>query len=199
MTTSSISKRQLTRLQTLWGLYYRDKVVPFLAADLGMPRIEHSRMMRLTWAAQKLGLEELSSYKDLSRDQAAALIEKLQAELPKELVTRRRRPSREQARRYATEGRRGSASKLTGPPDAASLELLRTLRDKTDLAGDARFEAWLRSRTSPTRGRARLETQADVNRVIWALKGMLRRRERAERVPPAGSQPENGMPAEVNA
>jgi hypothetical protein len=191
-TSNSISSRQLTRLQTLWSKFYVAKVVPFLAADLGMPKIEHSRMMRLTWAAQRLGLEQLASYKDLDRDQAAKLIELLQAELPKEMVTRRR-PSREQAQRYAKEGRRGDTSKLTGPPDATSLALLGTLRAKTELAADQRFEAWLRSRTSPTRGRARLETQADVNRVIWALKGMLRRDEKRN----SKTETRNSQPAEV--
>jgi len=173
MPTSSKAKK-VTRLQTLWGHFFTHRILPFEKA--AKPSAEYRRQLRLGWVAGKLGLEELASFNDLNWEQLDKAIDALQKELPADLV-KRKRPSREQAKRYGVEGRRSNGKGLTGPADGPSLELLGLLRQKAGLTDQARFEALLRSRSSPTRGRTRLMTQADVNRVIWMLKGMLRRAE----------------------
>jgi hypothetical protein len=179
MVESPISSNQLKRLQTLYSKAVSRQPSVFSA----------DRAARLAWANSLLEARgaKLETFRQLSKKEAERLIAALQKILPREDVTRRR-PDRATAQRYATEGRRSSLaaqrSPLSGPPDAATLELLQTLKlrcfELGVLSGEQAFQAWLRSRNSPTRGSTWLGSQASCNRVIWALKGLLRRAERAE-------------------
>jgi len=170
-----ITGRQLRRLQTLWRL---------LSSFHGFDG--QDRAVRLAWVGQAAG-RQVASSKDLTRTEAAKVIDRMQECVPAHLVRKgKARPGRELARRMGTEGRRsrpdasgfGSDSKLTGPPDARSLELLAELRHATGFDDEDKLRAWLRSRNSPTRGSTTLSTLAKVNAVIWGLKRMIRRQKK---------------------
>jgi len=161
-----ITGRQLKRLQTLWRL---------LSSFQGFDG--QDRAVRLAWVGQAAG-RQVASSKALTRTEAAKVIDRIQACIPAHLILPgkpRRRPGRQMARRMGTEGRRGAASKLAGPPDGESLALLARLRQATGFEGEQKFTDWLRSRSSPTRGATTLNTLAKVNAVVWALKGIARR------------------------
>ncbi len=185
MPDALITPRQLRRLQTLWGL---------LAAKEGLD--PKSREPRLAWCGAALG-HYVESFKLLTAADARALIDKMQACLPPELIQRRRR-SRERARAAGTEGRRlapGRSSRAPASlPDAQTLDLVRRERDALGWSQE-RLEAFLRSRTSPTRGRAPV-TLADWNRVLWALRGIHRRQAKATLTAPKDSGPAPTQSAE---
>jgi hypothetical protein len=189
MSQVRISKGQLRRLLTLWGL---------LAAKQGFD--SKNRDLRLVWAGGILE-RQIASYKDITREEAKTVIDRIQECLPPEVV-RRRRPDRRQARAYGTAGRKSvhrrtgkigltvqrfsgllanePVGQSTNQPtvdmvDPPTLELLATLKAK--LGWDqARFEAFLRSPSSPIPGRDQIDTMGQANAVIWALKALLRKR-----------------------
>ncbi|HWQ03456.1 MAG TPA: hypothetical protein VNL38_03160, partial [Candidatus Nitrosotenuis sp.] len=148
------------------------------------------RAARLQWTTNTLKLKSgaLDSWKSLTRRQTTRLIRVLLEALPEADRARyaKKRPDRATAQRYGREGRRSAAGgpPLTGPPDAATLQLLEGLKHRAFelcvLHGEEGFSAWLRSRSSPTRGSAWLGSQARCNQVIWALKKMIRGAERKE-------------------
>ncbi len=90
----------------------------------------------------------------------------------------KRRPSRETARAYGTAGRKSAQkSAEVRMADAGTLQLLANLCTALGW-GRERLDTFLRSPKSPVRSGA-IRTLAEANRVIWVLKGMLRRREAA--------------------
>jgi len=163
MVDNAISKGQLRRIQTLWGILYR-------RTGNGGP--EQSKAARLAWIGLKIG-RRISSCKDLSKAEAAEAIRAIQKCLPGELV--RGGPDRDQAKALGNAGRKGAESKQIALPDANTMQLLQTLLTALGWAR-ARLDLFLHSPKSPVRGAIR--TLADANKVIWALKGILRRRER---------------------
>jgi len=168
--------KKLQRLQTLWGLYWKHRILPFVTG--GLPSKEYQRNLRLGWVARRLGLEELASFKDLTPEQLDQAIDAIQAELPADLVKRRRRRSREEARSMGRAGRRGYEEKVVRPASADDLARIRELLAQLGWSQE-RFEGFLRSRSGPLGGRMQIRTQADSNKVKWALKGILKQ-ERAE-------------------
>lgn len=167
-----ISPAQLTRLQTSWHQYARRTV---LAGD--------ERSERLSWAASVIG-RSVDSFKDLTMVEGKKLIKAINGALgiPE---TRRRRISNDQGAHAAgTEGRRGSESTSV---TLVSAEDLGDIYDMVSRLGwdENRFNAWLRSQSSPLAkklGGARvapsdptIRTLYQANRVRWALKGMLKR------------------------
>ena len=170
MAERPISRRQLVRIQTLWALLCRQQ-------GLGKP--SGTRGARLAWLGGTLG-RQVASTKELTLAEATASIDALQKCLPPELLRRRARPGARRAMAMGRAGRRdfsrdaGRGSRVIELPGPAELELLATLRAELGL-DDARFAAFLRSRKGPLGGRERIETLADANRIIWALKGILRR------------------------
>jgi hypothetical protein len=70
-------------------------------------------------------------------------------------------------------GRRGHEQEEIRLVDAATLALLDRLLGRLGWTRE-RLDAFLRSRKSPVRSGA-IRTLAEANRVIWALKRMLRR------------------------
>jgi len=170
MTASLISGKQMKRLQTLWGLFCRQS-----------KRDARDREARLEWVADVLG-RKISSFQELSADEAKTAIEAIQQLLPPELLIRKR-PSRRVAQAYGTAGRRGHDDTEVRLVDAPTLELLDRLLRQLGWTRE-RLDAFLRSSKSPVRSGA-IRTLAEANKVIFAFKGMLRRRKTS--APDAGA------------
>ena len=161
-----ISAAQLTRLQTLYS--------KFAAGDLGVD--VHSREARLAWAARNLG-RTIESFRDLTRAEAQSLISVLQVSLGIPETRPARRPrSRAAARAAGIEGRRGAELEPSTIATAADLALVDRELQKLGWTQE-RFQAWLRSPSSPLRRQAnpQIRTLGDVNKVLWPLKKMARR------------------------
>jgi hypothetical protein len=165
MSQPRISSAQLTRLQVLWNQYANREMM------------QNSRAVRLCWASAQVN-RILSSFNDLTLSEASDLINLLQADLGIKESSPAIRPrryrsrisNRDQAQAAGTEGRRGSRDKFTiaTAEDIAIIDAQLSAMDWTR----ARLDAFLRSPSSPLRGRSNpeLRTIADVNRVFWALK-----------------------------
>jgi hypothetical protein len=166
---ANLTPAQLQTLQTLYGLYSNRS----LDASSGDPRAA-----RLEWASQNVG-RPIGSFKELLADEAARLIDVLKQALGQEVkhtpwMPWRRPRSREAAMAAGRHGRKSvvvTVPVLASPADFQKIEQLR------EFAGMSReqFEFFLRGPKSPTHGGA-IRTLADANKVIWALKGMARRR-----------------------
>ncbi len=160
-----ISQSQLRCLLTLFAAYAQHSL------DLNCG----GRDQRLAWASKVVG-RPLSSFLDLGRAEAGALIDDLKRSLGQEVRPAWRRPRDRQAALAAgTHGRRGddrSVQVMAGPEELQELD---QLRERLGWTREA-FEKWLVSPTSPVGGRTQLRTLADCNRVRWALKAMVRRR-----------------------
>ena len=170
-----LSAAQLKRLQTLWGLYWKK-------ITAGQPRLEGdagaSREARIGWLCGVAG-RAIASAKDLTSEEARHAIDHLQkSPLLEGLVTKRRRPDRAAAHAAGTAGRRNNAGgkEIILPAAEHWAKLDAVLRS---LGWDqARLAAFLRAPSSPLRGRAKIYTLADLNRVLWALEGIERRAKR---------------------
>jgi hypothetical protein len=160
MTASPITARQMTRLQTLWGLFCRQ--ADFDAKD---------REARLQWVADAIA-RPVTSFRELSASEANTAIDAIQKLLPPELL-KRKRPSRRLAKDYGTAGRRGHEQEETRLVDAATLALLDRLLGRIGWTRE-RLDAFLHSAKSPVRSGV-IRTLAEANRVVWALKRMARR------------------------
>ena len=161
-----ITKAQLVRLQTLYSQLARH--------ELG---VNLDRQSRLDWATERLG-KLVTSFRDLSADDAGFLIDSIQSHLGVK-VPIKKRLGRDQARRAGLDGRSdgaefAAAPQLVGPEDLARIEdLLRQLGwDRTRLKG------FLESSRSPLARRAdkAIRTTADANKVWWALKRIARQK-----------------------
>ncbi len=160
MTEGPITGKQLKRLQTLWGIFCRQA-----------NRDAKDREARLQWAAGAIG-RAVVSFRELSLGEANIVIDAIQNLLPQELL-KRKRPSRRLAQAYGTAGRRGQEQKEVQLVDAPTMELLYRLLGQLGWTRE-RLDAFLHSSKSPVRSGV-IRTMAEANRVIWALKRMLRR------------------------
>lgn len=165
MSKSYISKAQLVKLQTLWGQR--------ATAEGGCATQAEARERRLAWASELMG-RELRSFNELTRKEAAKAIDQLAGGSPASTQA-------DQAR--GTEGRKAKAAPMnrgaTRSVTMAGAEDLARIQDALSRLGwdQARFEAWLRSPTSPLGRRAnpQIRTVGEANRVWWALKRLLKR------------------------
>jgi hypothetical protein len=179
MNNKALSRDQLKRLQVLWAQYARREL------------IKNSREERLSWANEQLRhaksgrLNGIQSFNDLSRSEASDLINLLQSQMgvAETSPAKSRRPlrssirNRDQAKAAGTEGRRGSRSKLT-IADAEDLAMIDSQLTAMQWTRE-RLDALLASPSSPLGSKRSsnpvLRTVGDVNRVLWALKGIARR------------------------
>jgi hypothetical protein len=161
MSEPAITRRQLKRLQTLWGL---------LCRHVGMPA--DNRPARLAWVGGKVG-REIASFNDLTRKEAERAVDELQKHLPAEMLTRRRRPGGKFAHELGVAGRKSYKSKVDAMPDARAWERLNSALAALGWSRE-RLDAFLESHSSPTRG-AQIRTLAQLNAVHWALKRILKR------------------------
>lgn len=163
----NISAPALRRLQVLYSQYERH--------SLDAPG--KSREDRLRWAAERVG-HPVASFRDLSADEGRALIDTLQGLLNVKAPSRtpRRRMARKAAEKAGTEGRRDQKHNETTL--ASADDLARIQQELTRLEWDQfRLDRFLLSSRSPLKGRTRINTLGDANKVYWALKHIPARKE----------------------
>jgi hypothetical protein len=201
VTIASINGKQMKRLQTLWGLFCRHRMATALAENSKdcssrMSWVDaKDREARLGWVAGTIG-RQIGSCSELTAAEAKTAIDAIQKHLPAELLTKRR-PSRETARAYGTAGRKGLGDKEVRMADAGTLQLLAKLMTALGWTRE-RLDAFLRSRKSPVKS-GTIRTLAEANRVIWILKGMLRREKSAQAGMPVPQGPDaNNLSAPVS-
>jgi len=160
-----ISAAQLKALQAVWGALCR---VQKLGAAGTL------RDARLAYVGAIVG-RQIGSFKELTRAEANTAIERMNACLPEaDRIKRKRRPDREQARRYGTAGRRSQkGSKEIELVDEQTWQILHGLMGEL-VWGRERLDAFVRSKHGP----GRIDTLAQANRVIWSMRNMLRRKRR---------------------
>lgn len=159
--SSEITKPQLRRLQVLYGQYAHHSL------DAAT-----TREGRIAWASSQVR-RTLTSFSDLSIDEAKKLIDGLQTVLGVALPSKtpRRRMSRRDAQKAGTEGRHDQAHQETTL--AGDKDIRRIQRELDRLGWDqARLEAFLRSPRGPNARSTAIRTLAEANRVYWALKHM---------------------------
>lgn len=146
-----------------------------------------ARDHRLAWASEIIG-RDLDSFSALTSGEAAALIDALKRALGQAVCPprSRRRPDREEAHAYGTAGRRNASTNEIRLVDAATLALIDDLVKQLGWTQE-RLQGFLRSRVSPVRSGA-IRTLPEANRVIWALKNMIRRADS-----PASAKPQPTM------
>jgi hypothetical protein len=169
---SKITKLQLKRVQVLYSQFAARSF------DAGP-----SREARIAWASEKLG-RSITSFSDLSKDDAHKLIDTLQGGLGIAPSPRRRRP-RTNSQAAGTEGRRDNTANMRTMPTQEDWDRIQNALTRLQWS-TAQYEAWLRSVRSPLArkmGKTRvaptditLRTLHDTNRVWWALKQMLKAR-----------------------
>jgi hypothetical protein len=158
---------QIKALQTLCGQWQKH------ALDAG----DDPRAARLAWASVNTG-RDISSFSDLTRDEARLLIDLMKGSLGQPIGKQpqpwRRINSRERAQAAGTAGRKDktvSFIQMASPDDLARVnELVRRLAWTQE-----QFNAWLKSPRSPlgSTDKAVIRTAAQANRIYWALKAML--------------------------
>jgi hypothetical protein len=167
---SKITKGQLQRVQILYSQFAARSL------DAGT-----TREARIAWASEQLG-RAITSFSDLSKDEATRLIDQLQGGLGIAPSPRRRRP-RSNSQAAGTEGRRDGAANTRTLPTQQDLDRIQNALTRLGWSV-GQYEAWLRSARSPLArkmGNTRvaptdvtLRTLHDCNRVWWALKQMLK-------------------------
>lgn len=162
----NITPAQMKRLQTCCSQMART-VVGF----------DGERATRLAWAKQTLG-REVASFSELTIHDARRLIDAAQGELGHRAAARpgtRERRSAAAAHRAGVDGRKGDTT-YAATPQIVSAEDLDVLAEYYARLGwnKARFDAWLASSHSPIGRSKTIRTQAQANRVRWALQGMLK-------------------------
>ncbi len=175
MPEAPITKPQLRRLQTLSGKLF---------GMFGSPG-QDAREFRLKFVGGKLG-RDLASFGELTKAEAVTAIRAVQARLPADAIRSRPRSAGPESGRAGRRNRKGDG--VPAFASAASLELLGTLRAKLGWNQD-RFEAFARRQL---RGRHQIRTEADANKIIWALKSMLRREAATQQDRASGREMETG-------
>jgi hypothetical protein len=153
-------RQQIVRLHTLWGVFCRESNLD--AKD---------RAARLGWTADAIG-RQITSFGELTADEANLVIDAIQKLLPPELL-KRKRPSRRLAQAYGTAGRRGREDAEIRLVDAETWRLIDLLLARIGWTRE-QLAAFCHSAKSPVRS-GRIATLAEANKVIWSLKAMLRR------------------------
>lgn len=170
----AITRDQLKRLQTLWGKFARHEMLPT------------TREERLRWANDQLNYpdpaDRLTSFNQLTLAEASSLINALQSALGiKETspaaghrLYRSRIKDRVRAHAAGTEGRRGSKTHTM-----AAAEDLEMIDHQLTAMGwtRAQLDALLASPSSPLgrKSNPTIRTVGEVNRILYALKGITRR------------------------
>ncbi len=162
-----ISAAQLRALQSLWSAYTRHSLD---VSEGGDPRAA-----RLAWASENLG-RKVGSFSELNSAEAIRLIDALKQAVGQPSKTWSRPRSREAARAAGTHGRKGFAVEVPMIAAAEDIGRVHALRERLGISIES-FEEWLRGHRSPLSrfGDATLRTVADCNKVLWALKALLRR------------------------
>ncbi|MGD1106937.1 MAG: hypothetical protein ABR865_07815 [Terracidiphilus sp.] len=166
---AAATRAQLIALQTLYSQWSAHT----------FPAGADARAARLAWATAAIG-RQVFSFRDLTDDEARALIDMLKGSMGQPLIREprpwRRIRSRERAHAAGTSGRKDADAafiQMASPDDLARIdEALRRLG-----WSEEQYAAWLRSSVSPVPSKAdsAIRTVAEANKIWWALKAMLRR------------------------
>lgn len=163
-TLNLISAPQLRTAQVLWSKYFAHHALDFAGDD--------ARAARLKWTAEFLG-HSVESFHDLTRYEAHRIINELKRSMNMPIGMR----SRQRAADRGLQGRRiaGRPAQMEVVAGREDLDRLHSALSRLGWSQE-RFEKWLESPTSPVKGsQPKIRTQAEANRVWWALKRMLRR------------------------
>ncbi len=162
-----ISRAQIRRLQTLWHRWTRRLKL----------QAEQSRELR-HYYVELLSAGRAQETKQLTRGDASRVIARL------ERLARATEPK--QNRAAGTAGRRGFPEQRRVRPNAAAWRALWACAAALGMDG-TRLEHFVRSHYASVglHGLGDLHTMADLNRVLWGLKAMLRRGPRTKRHPRA--------------
>jgi hypothetical protein len=153
-----ITKPQLGRLQTLYAQFARREI------GVGV-----SRAARIAWATERLH-KSVSSFSDLTVEDAGWLIDQLQQQLGIK-VPAKHRPDRDQARRAGLDGRKDGAEFANAPQLATSADIARIQNLISQLGWSAEtYHSFLASARSPLQHGRTIRTTAEANKVWWALK-----------------------------
>jgi hypothetical protein len=160
-----VSRGQIVALQSLYAKW------------AGHAICEDERADRLAWASEETG-RTISSFSDLTSDEARILIDALKGSLGQPVSAPpqpwRKVRSRDRAQAAGTAGRRGFDSTVA---HIVSADDLARIDEAVRRLGWTReqYEAWLRSDRSPLGDKesATIRTVAEANKVWWALKNML--------------------------
>jgi hypothetical protein len=154
-----ITKPQIARLQTLYG--------QLAAHEIG---VGVDRLARLRWASERLG-REVSSFGELSCEDAIFLIDSIQGALGVK-VPPRKRLGRAQARRAGLDGRKDGAEFAAEPQFVTSADLARIENLLAQLGWNQdNLANFLSSSRSPIqRADKTIRTSSDANKVWWGLK-----------------------------
>ena len=160
MGASSISAEQRVKVMTLWNQYKR-RSLDVLSDD---------REERLAWAGGVVQ-RKISSFNELTGLEAARVISALNVSLG---LPEHQPRSRERAQAAGTHGRRNDDGRNVEIASQADLDRIQHALDR--LGWDQnRFDRFLASPTSPIRGKAKIQTVGDANKVWWALKRFIKR------------------------
>jgi hypothetical protein len=169
--SSPVTYVQLKSLQALYARSVAQVVEPQARA------YGAERDTRLAWASANCD-RNITSFKNLTLAEASKLIDILKTALDQPVVppdrSKSKRRSRDEAQRAGTAGRRGDQSKTVQLATAEDLARIATIT--AELGWDqARLDGFLRSGSSPLKRRGTsfgttIRTQAQANKVWWALK-----------------------------
>jgi hypothetical protein len=166
-----ITTKQLGCLQTLYSQLARHQL------GVGM-----DREARIRWATERLR-KQVSSFKNLSADDAGFLIDSIQNELGVKAPLKHRLP-RDQARRAGLDGRKDGQEYSDAPQlvTAGHLALIQRLRQQLGWSEES-FRKFIESERSPLSKRAdkQIRTTTDANTVLWAMKRIARQRANANK------------------
>jgi len=163
------SREQVIALQALYAQWERHSLPASEAGD--------HRDVRLKWASDIVG-RALGSFSDLSHSEARELIDKLKGSM-RQLITEKPNPwrhvrSRDRAHAAGTAGRADEDSSFVQLANADDFSRIHVALQRLGWTAE-RYEAWLSSKSSPLAGKNQVRTVAEVNKVWWALKKMLKR------------------------
>lgn len=164
-TTRPMTPAQLRRLQALWHRW---------AGALGLGR-ESDRKLR-HYYVELFTQGRARKTRQLTRSDAANVISRLERlGLP---------PGHVEKRAAGTAGRRGFPERRCVPPGAAAWRALWGVARSLGM-DRARLDSFIAARYAGVglRGLQDVRTMADLNRVLWGLKAMLRRRPKRGRRP----------------
>lgn len=163
------TRQQVIALQALWSRWESHSI------EAGA----NTRDARLKWATENTG-RHISSFSELSREEARCLIDLLKALMSQPTSERpdpwRRIDSRDRAQAAGTAGRRKAEAGFIQMANADDLARIDELLARLQWTRE-QFETWLGSPRSPLGKEAgsTIRTVRQANRVYWALKAMLTR------------------------
>lgn len=160
--STSLSDSQLQIAQILWSQYEK-KTLDVTARDK-----DESRQARLIFAGKIIG-HEIESFQKMTRYEAHILINSLKKSLGLPITVR----SRVIAEDRGLQGR-SKSPRYDVMASREDMERIESAIARLEW-NEERYRQWLGSPRSPLKGRMTVRTQADANRVWWALKKMLQR------------------------